>query len=185
MRPVQDGLIRRAIKRLARAVMTVELGLRRGLLGRGAQRYRVSGSCNGCGRCCEAPSIALGYWTWKLASLRVPFLWWHRVVNGFDFVRTELGARVAVFRCTHFDVQTKRCDSYASRPLMCRDYPTQHTYDAVPQLFDECSLRLVDKRAAVLLRALEAQGLPPERLDELKRKLFLVDADHAKAPAGP
>ncbi len=127
----------------------------------------------------------MGFWTWRLGILRAPFLWWQRVVNGFEFLRTELGSRVVVFRCTHYEPTTKRCDSYESRPLLCRDYPLEHTFDAMPQLFDECSLRMVDKRAAVLLRSLEAQGLPPERLAELKRKLFLVEAEDAAPSNAP
>lgn len=178
---MRDGWLRAAVKRVARGVMGLELALRRAVLGASAQRYRLTGSCNGCGRCCEAPSLSVGAWTMRLSVLRAPFLAWQRQVNGFELIRTESAGRVAVFRCTHYDPASRRCDSYETRPLMCHDYPLNQTYEAIPALFDECSLRAVDKRAAVLLRALEAQGLPPERLAELKRKLFLVEAP----PDGP
>jgi Fe-S-cluster containining protein len=56
-------------------------------------------------------------------SLRRVFLWWQRVVNGFELKATHARERTFVFTCTHFDEATRLCDSYGSRPGLCRDYP--------------------------------------------------------------
>jgi hypothetical protein len=82
-----------------------------------------------------------------------------------------------VFRCSHYDPVSKRCDSYESRPLMCRDYPLRLTFDAVPEPFPECSYVLVDRKAAQLTAALEAAGLDGEKLAEVKKKLYLDDGE--------
>lgn len=99
---------------------------------------------------------------------------WQRLVNGFVLTATDARFRVFVFRCTHYDPVTRQCDSYQSRPLMCRDYPYNLTFDAVPALFPECSYTLHDKNADALRTALKAAGVEGEKLAELEKKLFLV-----------
>lgn len=154
--------------------MAAELWLRRHLLRTsGGARYRLLGTCNGCGRCCETPSVYVGRWTWRLLPLRAVAVWWQRTVNGFELVGDDPRFKMLIFRCTHYVRETRQCDSYDSRPLMCRDYPANLTYEAVPTLFDECSHRIVDKNAVGLLAALADSGLPPEKLNQLKQKLFL------------
>ncbi len=76
-----------------------------------------------------------------------------------------------MFRCTHFDWETRRCDSYASRPFMCRDYPRVLLDQAWPELFEGCGHGLRDTHGSGLAAALEDTDLPPEELAELKRKL--------------
>lgn len=171
---MRDGPIRSALKALTRWVKTIDLVVTR-WLGRRSRRYRLSGTCNGCGRCCERPSIAVGRVTWFFPTARRLFLWWQRVINGFELVEADSRVRVFVFRCTHFDPSTKQCDSYASRPLMCRDYPAVLLDAAVPRLFDECSYRVHDTRAAGLRAALRAAGLEGDKLAEVEKKLFLED----------
>jgi Fe-S-cluster containining protein len=171
---VRDGPIRRALKAVARVLGTFDLKVTRALASRRAPpRYRLEGSCNGCGKCCESPAIAVGRLTWHVRSLRSAFLLWQRWVNGFELVGREPRFKTFTFRCTHYDPATKRCDSYESRPLMCRDYPLRLTFDAVPEPFPECSYVLVDRKAAQLTAALEAAGLEGEKLEEVKKKLYL------------
>ncbi|GMU58356.1 MAG: hypothetical protein AMXMBFR34_01190 [Myxococcaceae bacterium] len=177
MRPrVRDGPGRKVLKALARWVGRLELLLRRAYLRRrGEPRYRLTGTCNGCGKCCEAPSMQVDRVTWHGRMARAVFLWWQWQVNGFELVDADPRYRLFTFKCTHYDPRTKRCDSYESRPLMCRDYPVNLTYDAVPALFPECSHGVVDRKAEGLRQALVDAGVKGEQLDALERKLFLRD----------
>lgn len=175
---VRDGPVRRVLKAVARAVGRLELALRRwGLARRGEPRYRLAGTCNGCGKCCEAPSMQVDRVTWYLRSARAVFVWWQREVNGFLLQDADPRFRLLIFKCTHYDPVTRRCDSYDSRPLMCRDYPVNLTYDAVPTLFDECSHVVVDRKADALRKALADAGLSGEELEAAEKRLYLKDPD--------
>lgn len=179
---MRDGPLRVVIKAVVRWHNLANLGLIRGLrrlrararLG-GTAPYRLAGSCGGCARCCEAPAIQVGWLTWRMPTLRRLFLAWQRHVNGFELVRREREARVFVFTCTHFDAQTRRCDSYASRPAMCHDYPRLILDQPWPELFEGCGFRAVHPDAARLRRELEARDLPPEQRAVLRRRLMLED----------
>ena len=112
-----------------------------------------------------------------MARLRALALWWQRLVNGFELVSSDPRFRTVTFRCTHYDPVTKQCDSYDSRPLICRDYPVNLTHEASPVLFDECSYRIVDVKAEALRDALARTTLSEEKRAELERKLHLGDDD--------
>jgi len=173
---MRDGLLRRAIKRIALLRYTVDLAFTRLLLrARGEPRYQLTGACNGCGRCCETPVIQVGTLVYRLRSLRWLTLTWHRVVNGFEHIDTDRRAKLFVFRCTHYDPATRQCDSYDSRPGLCRDYPRNLLYEPLPEFHDECGYSAMYKRAEGLRRSLERANLPPEKLAELKKKLHLGD----------
>lgn len=175
---VRDGPVRRVLKAVARGLAWVDLSSTRAVLRRrGEQRYRLVGSCNGCGKCCEQPSMPVSRVTWFVPTVRAVFLWWQRVVNGFEFRAADPRFRVFTFHCTHFDPTTKQCDSYESRPLMCRDYPVNLTFAAVPRLFPECSYEVRDAKADALRAALRSAGLEGEKLAEVEKKLFLGDDD--------
>ena len=98
---------------------------------------------------------------------------WHKHVNGFELKRDEQRAKVFVFRCTHYDPKTRLCDSYASRPGMCRDYPRGLLYQPWPEFFQECTHRPVSKCGGRLLEGLKRSGLDEEALRELEEKLKL------------
>jgi hypothetical protein len=171
---VRDGPLRRAVKRVARAHYELNLGLARALLRhRGERAWTLAGECRRCARCCEAPAVRAGWLTFHLRSLRVPFLWWMRVVNGFELQERLPKERVFVFRCTHFDWRTRRCDSYDTRPGLCRDYPRLLLHQASPEFLPGCGYRAVAPNAAGLARALQRLPLAPERQAELREKLRL------------
>jgi len=164
------------VKWVARGLRGVDLALTRWLLRRrGEPRYRLTGTCDGCGRCCETPSVALGRVAWHWRGLRALHVWWHRVVNGFELLSLDPRLRLLVFRCTHYDAASKQCDSYGSRPLMCRDYPVNLTYGAVPALFDECSHGVVLRQAERFRAALAQTDLSPEAREALEKKLHLKE----------
>lgn len=169
---MRDGAVRAAIKRLARLRYEIDLWLTRKIRARGVPpRYRLIGSCNGCGRCCERPTIQVSPWTLRFPVLRALLLAWHRWVNGFVLVGEARTQGLVAFRCTHYDTVTKQCDSYETRPGMCRDYPRPLLDAAVPEFFAECSYAAVDTQAASLREALEKVQLDPSRREELYRKL--------------
>jgi hypothetical protein len=70
---------------------------------------------------------------------------------------------------------TKQCDSYDSRPGMCRDYPRNLLYSALPEFLPECGYSAVYKKGEGLRKALEQANLPPEKYQELVQKLRLKE----------
>jgi hypothetical protein len=171
---MRDGPIRRFVKWVARSRYAIDLGITRLVLrAQGEPRFRLTGSCNGCGKCCESPSIPVTWPTFRLRSLRWLSLTWHRVVNGFEYAGEDKRLKLFVFRCTHYDPVTKQCDSYDSRPGLCRDYPRNLMYSVSPEFFDECSHSAVYKHAAKMRAELLKAKLPKEKYDELVKKLFL------------
>jgi Fe-S-cluster containining protein len=173
---MKDGLVRRIVKGAVRLLWTVELGWRRRVakvLGRA--RYRLGGACERCAKCCEEPTIHVGALVFYVRSLREAFLFWQRAVNGFRFVRADREARSFAFECTHFDRETRRCDSYSSRPFMCRDYPRLLLDQPWPELFPECGYRAVDTQGGGMRDAIDALDTSDEQKEKLRRRLHLVE----------
>jgi hypothetical protein len=171
---MRDGLLRRSVKCVARWRFDADLSLQRALRrARGDRPYLLGGECRRCARCCEAPAIQTGLAVWYLPTLRRVFLWWHRQVNGFELVSRDPRARVFVFNCTHFDRATGTCDSYDSRPGMCRDYPRNLLAQPNPEMLPGCGYRPVAPNAAALLAALQSSSVSRDTLARLKRDLHL------------
>lgn len=165
-----DGFALRCFKRVVRSMWALEYGIRR----RGpAPPWKLEGICHSCAKCCEMPTIQVGPATMRISLLRRLFLLWQRRINGFDLVETDGDAGTMSFRCAHFDWSTRRCDSYASRPWMCRDYPRGLMDQPWPELFEGCGYRVQLRKAEGLSAALDQTGLSAEQLAELKRKLRL------------
>jgi len=171
---VKDGAGRRLVKAVALAGFRANLAAWRGWRRlRGDRPYRLGGSCNLCAQCCDAPAIQVGRLVWYLPTQRRLFLWWQRVVNGFELVSAERAQRVFVFRCTHFDTVTRRCDSYRSRPGMCRDYPRAILDQAHPEMFPGCGYYPVAPNAEGLTLALRKLPLTADQQAKLRRGLHL------------
>ena len=169
-----DGPLRRAAKLGALLVFKARVGLTRWQSRRlGLSTYELGGSCRGSGMCCERPSIRVAPWVWYLPSARRLFLWWQRIVNQFVLVETRSRDRVFVFRCGHFDPISRECDSYRSRPGMCRDYPRVLLEQADPQFFPQCGFYPLDRNRARWTQILETQELDEEQRSRLEEGLFL------------
>ena len=173
---MKDGAGRRVVKAVALAGFRANLAVWRAWRRlRGDRPYRLGGSCHLCAQCCEAPAIRVGRLVWFLPTQRRLFLWWQRAVNGFELVSTERASRVFVFRCTHFDTVTRRCDSYSSRPGMCRDYPGAILDQAHPEMFAGCGYYPIAPNAEGLSLALRRLPLSAEQSEKLRRGLHLRD----------
>jgi Fe-S-cluster containining protein len=171
---VKDGAVRRALKRVALWSFRLDVAVHRAWRRRGGERpFLLGGECRRCARCCEAPALQVGRAVWYLPALRRLFLWWQERVNGFVLVDRDRGQRVFVFRCTHFDPQSRSCDSYDSRPGVCRDYPRALLWETAPDFFPECGYRPVAANAAGLIRYLERAGVPPDQMERVRKGLHL------------
>ena len=171
---MKDGPVRRVVKAVALAGFRANLATWRAWRRfRGDRPFALAGACNLCGQCCDAPSIRVGRIVWYLPMQRRLFLWWQRAVNGFELVSRDVAQKVFVFRCTHFDPVTRRCDSYDSRPGMCRDYPRAILDQAHPEMFPGCGFRAVAPNAVGLRAALRRLPLTAEQEDKLRRGLHL------------
>lgn len=171
---MRDGRIRRSLKAGARALFWLNVNLDRRLRRlRGERAHLLAGACQRCARCCEAPAVRANFVVWHLALLRRSFLWWQSRVNGFELTEAVTQSRLFVFRCTHFDWPTRSCDSYDSRPGMCRDYPRALLFQPSPEMLHGCGYRTLPPNAAGLRSALEKQGLAPSQLERLKKDLHL------------
>jgi len=169
-----DGVLRRGIKGVARGIFFLNLWTDRGFRRLRRERpYLLGGSCERCAACCEAPAIRALALVSLSGALRRAFLAWHARVNGFVLVEERRRERLFVFKCTHFDATTRSCDSYSSRPGICRDYPRGLLYQASPVLLPGCGYRPLARNAAALGRELDAQPLTDEQRARLRRHLYL------------
>lgn len=171
---MKDGAGLRIVKRVALAHFTLNLAAHRAWRRlRGERPFRLAGDCGRCGACCEVPSIRASRLAWYFPTARALFLAWQRRVNGFELVSVDRRTRVFTFRCTHYDPATRSCDSYDSRPGMCRDYPRLQVWSAAPAFLPGCGYRAVAGNADALIRELAVRKLDPEREARLRRDLHL------------
>jgi hypothetical protein len=162
------------LKAIARAMFWLNVTLdRRVRHWRGERAHLLAGACERCARCCEAPAVRANLLVWRLPRLRKAYLWWQERVNGFALANTVAPGRLFVFRCSHFDWETRSCDSYDSRPGMCRDYPRNLLFQHSPEMLPGCGYRALPPNAVGLRLALEARGLAPAQLERLKKALRL------------
>jgi len=168
---MRDGPLRRAAKAIALANHELSRWTTRVIRRRrGGEPWVLVGTCRRSGCCCEAPGIQTGRFVWHVPLARRAFLWWQSRVNGFELRAARPRERVFVFECTHFDPDSRACDSYDSRPGMCRDYPSALLDQASPELFPACGYR-VEPANAERLRAMIDARVGEDRARELKRRL--------------
>lgn len=171
---MRDGRLRRALKAIARGGFVFDLRVHRAWRGfRGERSFLLGGDCRLCARCCEAPAIRSSRLVFYVPTLRRAFLWWQRQVNGFELETRDIASRTFVFNCTHFDREARRCDSYESRPGICRDYPRALLWQPTPEMLPGCGYRPVSRNAVQLRSALERHSLSADQKARLHKGLFL------------
>lgn len=171
---MRDGPVRRAVKAVARWRYLLDLRLTRAARhARQGAWFDLAGECRRCARCCEAPAIRVHALLFHLPLARRAFLWWQRVVNGFELTEADRARRLFLFRCTHFDRETRSCDSYQSRPGPCRDYPRALLEQPTPEFLPGCGYRARAPRAQRFLRVLDEHGLGEEQKAKLRKELHL------------
>jgi len=165
----------RLLKRLALWRFQVDLSATRAInraLGR-APLFHLRGTCNGCGACCREVALVTGRLVFHLGLLRRLFLAWQFRVNGFRLVRADAETRTFYFSCDHYDAATNQCDSYDSRPGVCRHYPVNLLDGVAPEFFPECSFYAELKTAARFREALADVDLPPDARARLEARLHI------------
>jgi uncharacterized protein len=171
---MRDGALRSFVKRNLARLYARQMEARRARLARrGALHWELAGECGACAACCEAPTIVVGALLYFAPLLGRAWLFWQRTVNGFELVGRLREERAFVFRCTHFDPVTRRCDSYDSRPGMCRDYPRMLLEAPDPEFFAKCGYRARAHNADALLTALRDKGVGGDQLVQIRRRLRL------------
>lgn len=171
---MRDGGLRRLVKLIARLAYLAQLRLQRAWRRRRGERpYELGGACGGCAKCCDEPAIQVTTQVLQNPLLRRVFLAWQRHINGFEATRTDEVQGILFFRCTHLDPNTRRCDSYETRPGMCRDYPRMQLWLPNPELFEGCGYRAIAPNASGLLKVLQDQPMTDEQREKLKDGLRL------------
>lgn len=171
---MKDHWSKKIIKNLARHYYMGSLWLNRKKLKRkGLPRYELTGKCESCAKCCEKPAIAIGPITNKISFIRFIYIAWQKHINGFIFLEHDKEKGVLYFTCSHFDTFTRKCDSYDSRPGMCRDYPRNLLYTSIPDFFVECGYKPKDKNADRFNIALDKAKISEEKKEKIRKKLFL------------
>jgi Fe-S-cluster containining protein len=171
---MKDGCVRKTIKFVVRMRYGIDVAPTRKIkTARGEQFYNLAGSCKCCGMCCETPVIQVYRLLFYFESVRWALKTWHWLINGFEFVNEDRRGKCLISRCTHLDPVTHQCDSYDSRPGMCRDYPQNQLDFSNPQFIDGCVFQAVLKKSEKMTAPLESLDLPPETLQTLKQQLHL------------
>ena len=169
---MRDGALRRAIKRVALVVHDARLAIHRQQADR---RYDLGGECGRCSACCEEPAMQVSRLTWYFPFARHVFLAWHRHVNGFELAESHRNDRILVFHCTHFDRDAHACDTYETRPGMCRDYPRLLLEHANPDFLEGCGFRALPRNRAELVQILREHEVSPEQMQKIREGLDLDD----------
>ncbi len=171
---MKDGIIIKIIKFFDRSIYAIDLKVSRFIRSISiTKRYNLVGKCSRCGACCITPSIHVGKMIWNFKPFESAFLGWQKYINGFELFEKEEESRLYVFNCTHFDAKTRSCDSYSSRPGLCRDYPKILTFEVCPIFFESCTMKAYDPKAEDLLNKLDSEKLTDEQMKILKKELYL------------
>lgn len=171
---MRDNSVRRFIKFIARIRYSIDLKITRRILKfRGIPQFVLAGHCIACGQCCQTPSIHTPFLSHYFKSFRWLTLLWHHQINGFIFLSENRPHRILTFNCSHFNPSTQHCDSYESRPGLCRDYPHNLLFSVHPEFFPNCGFRPVDQHAQHFKELLDAHKIPQDIQDVLRSKLHL------------
>lgn len=106
------------------------------------KKYYRTGSCNGCGKCCENIYVNHGKKGFiksieEFNRLKL----FHSFYRNLDVIGSdELGL---TFKCRHLDPNTRKCTIHFFRPPICRNYPMEEIFKMGGILTEECGYKLV------------------------------------------
>lgn len=100
------------------------------------KKYIRTGSCKGCGRCCQKIYVRHASDVIKTQEefdrlKTLHFFYGYLEVVGKD----EVGL---VFECTKLDKETGRCTAYNKRAVLCRQYPQEEIFMMGGSITDDC-----------------------------------------------
>jgi len=171
---VRDSIFLRFVKYVARCVYGTGIYLHyRGHHLIFKDEYELGGGCARTGQCCERPVVRVGFIALTFPFYLQAFLFWQKHINGLIFVGTDGSPRDLAFRCTHYDRETKSCDSYESRPGMCRDYPRVLLLQTKPGFHQGCGYRAINRDSEALKKHIRSMGLTRETVEHLERELYV------------
>jgi Fe-S-cluster containining protein len=171
---MKDGLLRSSIKFVVRLGYLCEVRIRRRLR-RSQREFKLAGHCSNCGACCETPAVQMPPLLLRFKSIRGAVVLWQKWVNGFELIGRDRKHGILIFRCTHFDPDTKLCDSYGTRPGACRDYPRNLLDDPLPEFPEACTFHAVSRNAQRIRDSLADLDLAPEELAKLEATFYAKD----------
>ena len=171
---MKDGLVRGAVKRITRIGYLGELNIRRRLQSSQSD-YELAGDCSSCGACCETPAVQMSPLLLRFKTIRGAVVLWQKWVNGFELIGRDRRHGILIFRCSHFDPETKLCDSYDSRPGACRDYPRNLIEDPLPEFPEACTFHAISRNAERIRDSLSDLRLSPEELAKLEAQFYAKD----------
>lgn len=106
------------------------------------KKYYRTGSCKGCGKCCENIYVNHGKKGFiksieEFNRLKL----FHSFYRNLDVIGSdELGL---TFKCRHLDLNTRKCTIHFFRPPICRNYPMEEIFKMGGILTEECGYKLV------------------------------------------
>ena len=100
--------------------------------------YKRDGKCNGCGNCCVDVGIQVGSYLINNRYLLKIFLFSQEYFNGFVLKSIHKEENIILFKCLHFNNETRKCMNYNYRSLMCQKYPPINTFIKKPEFLEGC-----------------------------------------------
>jgi hypothetical protein len=105
------------------------------------RRWRLSGACTRCGRCCRLLAVGVPPWLGRRPRLRSLVRGYFEENYGFVYEGWREDGCL-VFSCSSLGADNL-CRIYRRRPRLCREYPSAWGAER-PDLYPECGFRLED-----------------------------------------
>lgn len=105
------------------------------------KHYIRTGSCKGCGRCCQQIYVRHAKAVIKTEEefeylKTLHFFYSYLKVVGKD----EIGL---VFECSKLNKATGKCTAYDKRPLLCRQYPVEEIFMMGGEISQDCGYKFI------------------------------------------
>lgn len=103
------------------------------------KKYIRTGSCHGCGRCCQKIYVRHARNVIKTENEFENLKTLHFFYSYLEVVgKDEVGL---VFECSKLNKETGKCTAYNKRPLLCRQYPQEEIFMMGGSITEDCGYR--------------------------------------------